>query len=431
MRAIFRNRDFRWLFAGRVVTNIGDSLYFIAAMWLVYNITGDAFYSGLAGFLTLLPSTLQFLTGPLVDRWDIRRTLVGTQVIQAVVITAIPVADWYGVLTVELVLVVMPTLALINQIVYPAQSAALPRLLDDEELVSANSAFAIAYQGIDMVANGIAGVFIGLVGAISLFVFDAVTFGLAALMFAMVTVPTANVSGAEDDASGSDVASTDGGVADDDPDSYLEELRGGLGFLRGTFLMWLILGVTVVNFILGFALATMPAYADTIDIPSMLGVVGAAGAYGILMGGYAGGNFLGAIGANAVDGYPLGRIMIVGFTFAGLSATAAIAVHWLPITALLIVLAFVPVGVVNVQLSAVVQSAPPEEFVGRISSVLGSASSVATPFGALAGGAAASAFGPRIPMFGLGAGLFLLATYVILMPGLRGLSRVDQLELQV
>lgn len=70
---ILKNRNFLLLFLGRIFTNIGDSLYYVAAMWLVYKLSGNPFYSGLAGFLTLLPSALQFLTGPFVDRWPIKK----------------------------------------------------------------------------------------------------------------------------------------------------------------------------------------------------------------------------------------------------------------------------------------------------------------------------------------------------------------------
>ena len=114
MRGPFENRTFRRLFAGRVITNVGDSLYFIGAMWLVYSLTGDPFYTGLAGFLTMAPGAFQFLAGPLVDRWSIRRTLVGTQVVQALVVATIPIAHVLGALTVWHVLVVMPLLSALN-----------------------------------------------------------------------------------------------------------------------------------------------------------------------------------------------------------------------------------------------------------------------------------------------------------------------------
>ncbi len=70
------NWDFLRLLIGRFVTNAGDSLYTIAGTWLVYDLTGSSFYTGLAGALLLLPPGLQFMAGPLVDRWSLTRILV-------------------------------------------------------------------------------------------------------------------------------------------------------------------------------------------------------------------------------------------------------------------------------------------------------------------------------------------------------------------
>jgi hypothetical protein len=307
----FGNRDFRRLFAGRVVTNVGDSFYFVAAMWMVYELSGSPFYSGVAGFLTLAPSALQFLAGPLVDRWPIRSTLTGTQLVQAVVVLAVPVAAYIGVLSVWVILVVMPLLSLLNQLVYPAQTTALPRLLDDEDLVAANSAFSMAYQGVDMVANAAGGIIIALVGGVALFALDAITFLVAALLFVTVYVPpsptaTEASSGTDDDRtdSGSDPVS-DGGeeIGDDGRDSdnekplaYLDQLREGATVMRGTFLMWLIAGAAVVNFAGGVALAAMPAYAQLIGVEGVPPILHDGGAYGVLMASFAAGNLRGRSG---------------------------------------------------------------------------------------------------------------------------------------
>lgn len=69
---LLRNMVYRRLLAGRIVTNAGDSLYFVGATWLVYELTGSTAYTGLAGFLVFLPRGFRFLTGPFVDRWPLR-----------------------------------------------------------------------------------------------------------------------------------------------------------------------------------------------------------------------------------------------------------------------------------------------------------------------------------------------------------------------
>jgi MFS family permease len=180
------------------VTNAGDSLYAVSAMWLVYSLTGSTFYTGVAGFLTLGMQALQAFVGPLVDRWPLRRTLVWTQAVQAVLVLTVPVAHVTGYLSVWLVLAVMPLLSLLNQFVYPAGTAALPRIVDEEELTAANSLFATTYQGSELVFNALAGVLVTAVGAVTLFAVDSVTFAVAVALFAGLRVPPADRDAATD-----------------------------------------------------------------------------------------------------------------------------------------------------------------------------------------------------------------------------------------
>ncbi|MFD1513209.1 MFS transporter, partial [Halomarina rubra] len=330
MSSLFRNPNFARLFAGRVVTNVGDSLYYVAAMWLVYDLTGSSFYTGLAGFLVLTPSALQFLFGPLVDRVSLRRLLVGTQLVQALVVLVVPVAFTLGYLNVWVLLGVMPLLSLLNQPVYPAQSAALPRIVEREDLVRANSLFSLAYQGIDAGFNAVGGLLVALVGATALFVLDAATFLVAAALFAGLRVRAAgearaaveSADGADDHGADDPVAATDGGAdepaqradggdetadgTDDDAErsSYLAELREGIAFLRGTLVGKVLLGSLVVNGTFGAAMAVMPAYGD---------LLGGEVAYGLLSAAVGGGIFVGAVVASRFERFAFGRLSIVGY----------------------------------------------------------------------------------------------------------------------
>ncbi|WP_435334130.1 MFS transporter [Haloarchaeobius sp. TZWWS8] len=448
MRALFRNPDFVRLFAGRVVTNVGDSLYFVAAMWLVYDLTGSATYSGIAGFLVMAPAALQAFFGPLVDRWNLRRIMVGTQLVQGVVILSLPVAAHFGYLSVWLVLTVMPLLSLLNQLVYPAHSALVPRIVEDDELVSANSLFALAYQGVDSVANAAGGVLIALVGATTLFLVDSVTFAAAALLFATVRVPEAEPNRAASPSESADsVAVADGGVADeavdddnsgdggvdddnsgdgsaDDDSSYLTDLREGVDFVRGTVLVPILLGSALVNVAAGGAIfASMPAFADTFGGPR---------AYGTMMAAFGVGSFLGALVASRVDDRPFGLLSIACFASSGVvwigSILLAMLTGDLLLTASVFALSVVPIGVSNVLLGAMTQSIVPEALMGRVSSVLGSAATASIPVGALFGGALTDALGPYPIFLATGGGLLLLAGYWLTDSRLRSLGAVESAE---
>jgi hypothetical protein len=79
---------------------------------------------------------------------------------------------------------------------------------------------------------------------------------------------------------------------------------------------------------------------------------------------------------------------------------------------------------VNVLLASLVQSAVPEGVVGRVSSVFGSASQVATPVGALAG-----VLGPTPVVGAGGAFMLVLAAYWVVVPSLRRMPAVDAVSI--
>ncbi len=440
MHPLFKNRNFVTLFTGRLVTNAGDSLYFVAAMWLVYSLTGSEFYTGLAGFLTMAPSAFQAFAGPLVDRWDLRRLLVVSQLIQATLVCVVPLAYYTGQLTVWVVLAVMPLLTLLNQFVYPAQTAALPRLVDQDELVAANSAFSLAYQGVDMAFNAVGGVLVGLVGAITIYLADSVTFVAAALLFVTLAIPEAGAGDVEGDpgdspaemadpAPSGDAPVADGGVsaAEAEPDGdttasssgYLADLREGVDHLRGTVLSRMIGGSVVVNFTFGMAIAVLPSYGAQL---------GGAGVYGFLMAAVAGGMFVGAILANVVEGLPFGRLSVGSMALGGVAWLAGVSLGWTPGTALLLAAATVPAGVTNVLISSLVQTMVPDRLLGRVSGVLGTASALSVPFGSLLGGTLAGTFGATTVMYVAGGGFLFLAAYVAAVPSLRRMPAVGDVE---
>ena len=117
---LVRNTTFLRLFSGRVVTDIGDTLYLVGAMWLIWELTGSSFYTGLAAALLRLPGVFSVFIGPFVDRWQLRRILLSTQIINAVGVLVVPLAAATGHLSVWLILLLIPTLQFVNSFVYPA-----------------------------------------------------------------------------------------------------------------------------------------------------------------------------------------------------------------------------------------------------------------------------------------------------------------------
>lgn len=414
MSKLRSNRSFVLLFLGRFVTNAGDSLYFIGAMWLVYSLTGSTFYTGLAGFLVHLPSMFRFLIGPLVDRWKLRPILVRTQFIQCICVLIVPLAAATGHLSVWLVLLVMPLLTLVNQFVYPAQTAILPRIVEGEQLVRANSLFSTVYQGTEVVLNAASGIVLAVIGATTLFVVDSATFAITTVLFLGVSVPAMDSESDEDDTNDADDANN----ANDDS-TYVAELREGIEYLRGSVLISMLLGAMVVNVGGGAMTAVLPAFADSMGGPET---------YGLLMATIAGGSLAGTGVASLVEDRPYGRLSMVIFPVSALGLAAASVVPGLLATLSLLFVAFVPMGVFNVMFSSLLQSSVDAAFLGRVSSVVSSISMGMLPLGTLLGGVAGDVYGPVSMLYLLSGLLVLLALYFLAHPRIRSLPSINETD---
>lgn len=407
MGKLRENESFVRLFLGRIVTNMGDSMYGIAAMWLVFELTGSTVYTGIAGFLVRIPASLQFLVGPLVDRWSIRSILVRTQLVQGVCVLFVPLAAITGTLSVWVVLSIIPVLTFLNQFVYPAQNTALPRILDEGQLVRANSLFSFANKGTNMVFDAASGVLISIIGAVALYVVDAVTFGIAVLLFRGVSIPSRSGKESDSDESHDETSRR--------VDEYWSKLVEGYSYIRGSAVLALALGGIVANFAYGVIIATLPAFADLRGGPEV---------YGLLTAAMATGSLIGAAVATRIEDRPFGQIMIVSYLLSGVCWLGAVTVSWLPATVALFVLTFIPIGIENVMTNSLYQSAVDDELLGRVTAVTSSLSTVMMPAGLLLGGAAASVFDLVDVLSVTAFAISSISFYVLLRPRLRTLPPV-------
>jgi MFS family permease len=403
--SLWGNLDFLRLLFGRLVTNAGDSLYAVAAMWLVHDTTGSTLYTGIAQSLLLLPLALQFLFGPLVDRWPIVRALVAIQLLQAVAVLSLPVAVVTGNLTVELLLVTIPLLALVNQFVYPAQSAALPRIVTDEQLTCANSAFSFTLRGLDMFFEALGGVLIAVVGAVSLFLLDAVTFVVAALAFLGVRVPSADHGNRP--------------TVEFDVAGYLDDLVDGARAVRGSVFVEMTLATVVGNFGTGMTLAVLPSFADLRAGPALFGAM--LGALGV-------GRAVGAALTPRLEAVRFGRFRAVTAAGSCLLWLGAVYAPWPALAVGLFALAWVPNGIAGVMGNTLEQAVTPNHLLGRVASVTASASTVSLPVGALVGGLIGSTAGAVSTMALGGATLGVVSVLYVGLPRLRRLPAMDDID---
>ncbi|MCA9676224.1 MAG: MFS transporter, partial [Myxococcales bacterium] len=206
MPALFRRYPaFRRLWAAGAVSLVGDWLSFVAVSALALTSGGGAMGLALVFAAHALPAALLSpFAGALVDGLDRRRVLVGADLIASVATLAMAgaaVAGWLGVVQV-LLLVRSATTALIP----PGETAALRRLVGDEDRVAANSLLAATWS-IAYVAGMALGGAAALLGPALALAIDAATFLAAAAIHA--TLPSMRVG----DGVATDGTATDGAAA--------------------------------------------------------------------------------------------------------------------------------------------------------------------------------------------------------------------------
>ncbi|MGG8359976.1 MFS transporter [Bacillus cereus] len=398
---ILKNRNFLLLFLGRIFTNIGDSLYYVAAMWLVYKLSGNPFYSGLAGSLTLLPSVLQFLTGPFVDRWSIKNTLVITQVLQCILILIIPITHYFDLLTVHLLLIIMPIVAFIEQFAYPAQSKALPLLLHKTQLLKGNSLFSFAYQGIDLICTTLSGILVALFGAITLYVIDSFTFAITALLFFSLKIPKQTETGTS--------LSTK---------QYFSDLKEGFSIVFRSLMGVFLIGSVVANFSIGMTMAILPSFTDSL---------GGVKLYGFFLAAISAGSLIGALFSSWVGKHSVGRVSIISFATSAFFwfLSTIVPFQWLSI--LLFSLAWIPIGATNILFATIGQIVIPNQYLGRINSVTRSMGTIAMPFGSLIGGYTANVYSSQLIFSLASIGILFISLVWLLHPKLRALPKADEI----
>lgn len=406
--SLWKNRTFLRFFLGQFVSNAGDSLYTVAILWLVFELSGSTALTGLASSLLLLPYLLQIIAGPIVDRFPLKPLLVGSQVLQGVVVLVLPLAAYTGTLTVELIMVLIPVLSVVGLVVSPIQSALLPRILAEDQLSRGNSALATVTLGLDMLFDALGGLFIALFGATTLFLVDSVTFAVATTLFVGMTIPAVKREDGESDAAESSVL-----------DDYVADLRAGIDVLRGTLFVPLLATSAVFNFAVGVTLAILPAFGETLGGPAV---------YGFLLGALGVGRLVGSVAASWLNGVAYGRLKTATFLLSALLWVGSVYAPTVALTVGLFGFAWVSAGADDVLTATLNQTVFPDQLLGRVSAIKGTAATATLPLGSLVGGLIGAVVGTTTTMALAAAGFGFVGVYFLLRPSLRSIPSIREAE---
>jgi len=175
------------------ISQLGTLMSGLAIPWLVLVTTGSAARTGLVGFAEMAPYVVaQAISGPVVDRFGLRRSCVTGNAAAAVLVGAIPALYAAGALSIGSLFAIVAVAGAVRGAADAATSPLVPRAaayggVPNERAAGLNS---VAQRTGMLAGLPLAGVLIAAAGAPTVVLVDAVTFAVAALLVA-TAVPSA------------------------------------------------------------------------------------------------------------------------------------------------------------------------------------------------------------------------------------------------
>lgn len=189
-RRILAVADFRRFWLGATVSSVGDGMTFVALSWLVLSGPDPAFRLALLALLYTAPVVLGgLLAGPILDRFDKRTVLIIDSVFRAGVMATIPITAGLNVMPDFLPFLAAAMYGLLRMIPLVGFPAAIPSLVPESDLDSANALESLSFSVAGIVGPASAGLLVGVIGAPAVLAVDSVSFLIFALALIRIRQP--------------------------------------------------------------------------------------------------------------------------------------------------------------------------------------------------------------------------------------------------
>lgn len=394
--SLWRHRDFRYLWLGQAVSEIG-SVATRTALPLAAILALDA--GALEVGLLVAASSVAVLVvglaaGAWVDRLPRRPVLIATDLGRALVLATVPLAAVLGELRIELLYAVAFSSAALGTFFDAAYRSYPPVLVPRERLVEANGALAGTGAVAELTGPSLGGALVQLFTAPFALLLDALSFLFSAASLALIRAPEPRVAAV-------------GGR-----ESLAREIAQGLAFIWKDPALRLLAISTVVSSLFGnffYSLYTLFALRDLGLSPLLLGIVVSGGGVGSLAAAFA--------AARAARRYGIGRTIIGGRLAAALIALLNPLAGGPPLVAASILMVpqvvgdgFSSVAIING--ISYRQLVTPQAMLGRVNATMHVLDQGIAPLGAIVGAVIAEAtsvrFGITVAVLGLIFGALLL-----------------------
>jgi MFS family permease len=399
-RVLLRNRNVRWLYAGQIISQIGDGVTKVALLWFVYNTTESALKMTLIGVLqTVPPLVFGPFVGVLLDRVSKRIAMIVIDLVRTGLLVLIPVLYALGHLSLPWLYTLVFVISLFSMAFGPALNATLPRLVKKDQLVGINALMQSALTVGQLLGPALSGILIAGIGAQNVLYVNACAFFVSALCKFPLKIPHVEATGRRHHAWQLAVI----------------DFREGLRFIfvKQRLLMLLMVIASVFSFGSTGFVYLLPMIGDQILHVGSVGL-------GWLWSSLSIGILLATIWLLFIKEQQVCRRMLIiaATSAAGGGAALVLLLHWpLALAALLIAVIGISSGLITPLVSASLQERTPKDLLARVFSVFNTGSMAFAMLGMTVLGWASDSFGASVSLISIGsAQLAAAALTALLLP---------------
>ncbi len=333
------------LWIAQFLSQFGDSVFLLAFIWLILDLTGSKSAMGIAATISYLPSLLfGVAAGLLVDRLNRRLVMVWADAGRALLLGLCAAFYFGGALTPALLTAVAFGVSAASVLFYPARDSLLPELVRPRDLIRANAWVQLSQQGAFFAGPLLAGYFIKRFGVAAAFPVGVLCFA-GSLVFLLFLRGTG---------AGHRTERAEIGIA--------EDFRTGFRAIAGDRVLVLLLALTAIDnlFIMGPAiLGNAVIVRETLH--------GDASAYALVEATYGVGMILGSLTVGRLGArIGNGRLLLFGITLDGLTYVPLLFCRSLPYLIVVSLVHSMVIPVITIPRATIVQGMVRQGLQGRV-----------------------------------------------------------------
>jgi MFS family permease len=177
------NRNYRLLWLGQIVSQLGDWFNSVAVYTLLLELTGSATSVALMIIVQFLPmAVIGPVAGVVVDRVNRRRLMIAADILRGLVVLVLLVVRRPD--QVWIAYAAMGTVVSLTAFFEPARTAVIPNLTTRSQLLTANALSSATWSAMLAIGAGVGGVVTALLGRNAAFLVNAASFLVSAAIIA-------------------------------------------------------------------------------------------------------------------------------------------------------------------------------------------------------------------------------------------------------